>query len=423
MTRLQLPYGRKKLELLIPDQRLAGILVSQAEQYQAAKSERELVGHALANPIASRRLCELVKGKEKVVVVSSDHTRPVPSALTMPLILQEIRMGNPQAAITILVATGFHRASTAEELRDKYGTEIVANEEIVIHDCREQSSLLKIGTLPSGGELIINKLAMEADLLIAEGFIEPHFFAGFSGGRKSILTGIVSAKTVLANHCAEFIAHNRARTGILPGNPIHEDMIDAAAKAELAFILNVVLDAEKKVINAFAGHRDKAHEQGCQFVSALAGVERRPADIVITTNGGYPLDQNIYQAVKGMTAAESTCKQGGVIIIAAECSDGHGGEAFYQTFKQAATVQEVMDDILARGRNDTLPDQWESQILARILLKFEVIMVTAAPRRMVEDMHMKWAANMEEALELAEEIVGKEATITVIPDGVSVIVK
>ena len=283
--------------------------------------------------------------------------------------------------------------------------------------------MLKLGTLPSGGELIINKLAMEADLLIAEGFIEPHFFAGFSGGRKSILTGIVSAKTVLANHCGEFIAHNRARTGILQGNPIHEDMIDAAAKAELAFILNVVLDAEKKVINAFAGDRDKAHERGCQFVSNLAGVERKPADIVITTNGGYPLDQNIYQAVKGMTAAESTCKQGGVIIIAAECSDGHGGEAFYQTFKQAATVQEVMDDILARGRNDTLPDQWESQILARILLKFEVIMVTAAPRRMVEDMHMKWAANMEEALELAEGIVGKGATITVIPDGVSVIVK
>jgi len=284
--------------------------------------------------------------------------------------------------------------------------------------------MVNLGKLPSGGDMLLNKTAVNADLLIAEGFIEPHFFAGFSGGRKSVLPGVASKTTVLANHCSEFIDHPRARTGMLEGNPMHEDMLYAAKKAGLAFILNVVINEDKNVINAFAGHREKAHLKGTEFVSELAGVKSKPADIVITTNGGYPLDQNIYQSVKGMTAAEATCKEGGVIIIAAECSDGHGGEEFYKTFKEAKKVEDIMEDILARGRKETIPDQWESQILARILLKFEVIMVTDAPQEMVEDMHMHWASDLESALSLAEGLLDdEEASITAIPDGVSVVVE
>ena len=424
MPELKFPYGREKLNLELPADRLNGTLFSSAHEYETNKSESEIVKEAMANPIASPKLKELAKDKEKIVIISSDHTRPVPSHITMPILLEEIESVNSEAEITILVATGFHRASTEEELRDKYGDRIVDDINIEMHDSRDQSQMVNLGKLPSGGDMILNKTAVNADLLIAEGFIEPHFFAGFSGGRKSVLPGVASKTTVLANHCSEFIDHPRARTGMLEGNPMHEDMLYAAKKAGLAFILNVVIDEDKKVINAFAGHREKAHLKGTEFVSELAGVKAEPADIVITTNGGYPLDQNIYQSVKGMTAAEATCKEGGVIIIAAECSDGHGGEEFYKTFKEAKKVEDIMEDILARGRKETIPDQWESQILARILLKFEVIMVTDAPQEMVEDMHMHWASDLESALSLAESLLDNEdASITAIPDGVSVVVE
>ena len=424
MPELQFPYGREKLNLELPADRLNGTLFSSAHEYETNKSESEIVKEAMANPIASSKLKELAKGKDKIVIISSDHTRPVPSHITMPILLDEIESVNSEAEITILVATGFHRASTEEELRDKYGDRIVDDINIEMHDSRDESQMVNLGKLPSGGDMLLNKTAVNADLLIAEGFIEPHFFAGFSGGRKSVLPGVASKTTVLANHCSEFIDHPRARTGMLEGNPMHEDMLYAAKKAGLAFILNVVINEDKNVINAFAGHREKAHLKGTEFVSELAGVKSKPADIVITTNGGYPLDQNIYQSVKGMTAAEATCKEGGVIIIAAECSDGHGGEEFYKTFKEAKKVEDIMEDILARGRKETIPDQWESQILARILLKFEVIMVTDAPEEMVEDMHMHWASDLESALSLAEGLLDdEEASITAIPDGVSVVVE
>jgi nickel-dependent lactate racemase len=423
MPKVKLPYGKKSITIDIPEDRLEGILVSKVNKYSTQESEEDIVKKAIINPIGVPRLKDLARDKKKIVVISSDHTRPVPSHITMPIILDEIRKGNPEANITILVATGFHRASTKVELREKYGKEIVNREKIVIHNSRDKDSMLKIGILPSGGDFILNKLAIEADLLVAEGFIEPHFFAGFSGGRKSILPGIASKETVLANHCSEFIAHPKARTGVLKGNPIHEDMLYAAKKANLNFILNVVINGDKKIINAFAGHWEEAHLKGCKFVSKLAGVKPKLADIVITTNGGYPLDQNIYQSVKGMTAAEATCKKGGVIIIASTCADGHGGDSFYNTFAKANSVQNVIDEIMVRNRNKTIPDQWESQILARILLKCKVIMVTNASKKMVENMHMKWAASIEEAIEMADEMLGNRGKITIISDGVSVIVR
>jgi len=423
MPKVKLPYGKKSINIDIPEDRLEGILVSKVNKYSTKESEEEIVKKPMVNPVRVPRLKELAQDKKKIVVISSDHTRPVPSHITMPIILDEIREGNQKAKITIMVASGFHRASTEAELRDKYGDEIVDREKIVIHDSRDKDSMVKVGILPSGGDLILNKLAIQADLLVAEGFIEPHFFAGFSGGRKSILPVIASKETVLANHCSEFIAHPKARTGILKDNPLHEDMLYAAKKANLSFILNVVINGDKKIINAFAGHWKEAHLEGCEFVSKLAEVKSKPADIVITTNGGYPLDQNIYQSVKGMTAAEATCKKGGVIIIASACDDGHGGDFFYNTFAKANAVQNVMDEIMARNRDETIPDQWESQVLARVLLKYKVIMVTNVSKEIVENMHMKWAANIEEAIEIADEMLGNRNKITVIPDGVSVIAR
>lgn len=424
MATVKIPYSRTFINAEIPDSRLLGILESKAHHYKPEAGETELVKKALENPIASSRLRDLAKGKNKIVIISSDHTRPVPSKIIMPVILEEIRSGNPNADITILIATGFHRPTTKEELLGKFGEKIVAEEKIVVHNAFDPDSMVNIGKLPSGGDIVINKLAVEADLLVSEGFIEPHFFAGFSGGRKSILPGIVSKVTVLANHNSRFIASDKARTGNLEGNPIHIDMLHAAKTANLKFIVNVIIDADKKIIKAFAGDLEKAHAEGTKFAGELANVKAIPADIAITSNGGYPLDQNIYQSVKGMTAAEATCKEGGVIIICSACNDGHGGKDFYEWFAKAKNAQEVMDKILAIEPQDTLPDQWEAQILARLQLHYTIIIVTdQCDHKMIQDMHMKVVNTLPEAMKLAEEIVGKDATITAVPDGVSVIVK
>ena len=420
--KVSFPYGKEFADLEIADERLQGVLVSSLHQYKPENDPLSLVEEALENPVGSPKLSELAKGKKNIVLIASDHTRPVPSKVIVPPMLKEIRKGNPDADITILISTGCHRGTTKEELIGKFGEEIVNNEKIVVHDC-DKSPLVHIGTLPSGGDLIINKLVVDADLVCSEGFIEPHFFAGFSGARKSILPGIASRTTVLANHCSEFIADPHARTGILEGNPIHKDMVFAARQAKLAFICNVVINAEKEAIFAVAGDMEAAHKKGCDFLSSLCRVDAKPADIVITTNGGYPLDQNIYQAVKGMTAAEATVKPGGVIIMMARSNDGHGGEHFYHQMADEPDIEKTLALFLSRGRNETVPDQWQTQIFIRVLQRATVIYMSDAPDEMVRGLHMIPVHSLEEAMDCAEKILGKkDATVTAIPDGVSVMV-
>jgi len=423
MANIRLPYGKEFLEAEISDERLNAVLESNINNYKPELSEIDLVREALENPIGTPKLRDMAKGKDKVVIIASDHTRPVPSKIIMPLMLEEIRTGNPDADITILISTGCHRETTKEELIEKFGQEIVANEKIHVHNCDDESMLINIGVLPSGGQLIINKLAVEADLLVAEGFIEPHFFAGFSGGRKSVLPGIASRATVMYNHNAEFINNEKARTGIIDGNPIHRDMLYAARAAGLDFIVNVVINSKKEIIYAVAGDCDLAHRQGCEFLGKYCRVKSVPSDIVISTNGGYPLDQNIYQAVKGMTAAEATVNEGGVIIMVAKSNDGHGGEHFYKSFKEEKDIDRMIETFLATPSEETIPDQWQSQIFARVLKKAKVVYVSDAPDDMVSDLHMIPAHSLEEAIAIADEILGnKNSKITVIPDGVSVIV-
>ena len=380
------------------------------------------VRRALTNPIGSPRLCELAEKARNCVIICSDHTRPVPSRYIIPAMLEELRAGNPVIDITLLVATGCHRETTRDELVFKFGPEIVEKEKIVIHDSRSDSQLTEAGILPSGGRLIVNRLAMETDLLVSEGFIEPHFFAGFSGGRKSVLPGIASRETVLANHCAEFIADPHARTGILEDNPIHRDMVYAAQQAKLAFIVNTVIDAEKRIVRAFAGDMEKAHLAGVEFCRKQACIRVPEADIVISTNGGYPLDMNVYQSVKGMTAAEAVCRRGGVIIMAAGCSDGHGGESFYRALAGASGPEEILRNVAGRARNATEPDQWQYQILARILKDFKVIMYAPeCPAKMLREMKLDTASTPDEALQKALAYTSADARVAVIPDGVSVI--
>ncbi len=420
---ISLPFGKKALTLHVDDKHECHVLTSGIHDCRPTESAEQLVQRALENPIGTPRLSEMAKGKNKITLISSDHTRPVPSHIITPLLLREIRRGNPKAEITILVATGLHRSTTEEELRAKYGDEIADREHIVIHDCDDRENLVSLGALPSGGELIVNRLAIETDLLVSEGFIEPHFFAGFSGGRKSVLPGVAARETVTYNHNSGFIASEKARAGILDGNPIHTDMLYAARAARLDFILNVVIDAAHDPIYAVAGDCDLAHRKGADFLLSHCRVRAIPADIAISTNGGYPLDQNIYQAVKGMTAAEANVKEGGVIIMAASASDGHGGESFYKTFKQATDLSSLMQSFLSRPATETIVDQWESQILTRILLRAKVIFVSRCPDELIRDMHMIPAHDMDEAMAIAEKLIGKQDySVTVTPDGVSVVV-
>lgn len=423
MAEFKLPYYKGHINCTIPNELVAGVLVSKTEEYKPTMSEVELVKDALLNPIGSLPLALLAKEKKHIVIISSDHTRPVPSHITMPLLLEEIRKYNQNVKISILIATGMHRPTTHEELVNKYGEKIVREEEIIVHNAYEDENMTFKGILPSGGELWINKLVDSADLLISEGFIEPHFFAGFSGGRKSVLPGIASKKTVLWNHNARFIANKNSRAGNLEYNPIHRDMLFAAKAAGLAFILNVVINGEKKIIKAFAGGLEEAHAHGCKLVKEIAQVEPVYSDIVITTNGGYPLDQNIYQTVKGMTAGEACVNPGGVIIICSSCADGTGGDFFYKLLAESASAQEAYQKLNDVDPKDTEFDQWEAQILARILCKANVIIVSdKCDPSIITNMHIMHAYNIEEALEKARNIVGNKK-ITVIPDGISVIFK
>lgn len=424
MTTVSFPYGKSEIKHTFDEKELLGVLESSINHYIPEKTEKELIESALEAPVGTKRLSTLAKGKKNIVIIASDHTRPVPSKLIIPPMLKEIREASPEAKITILIATGCHRGTTKDELVDKFGADIVENEEIYIHDCDEREKLVNIGTLPSGGECEINKIASEADLLVSEGFIEPHFFAGFSGGRKSVLPGVCARGTVLANHCSEFIAHPNARTGILENNPMHEDMLWAAKRARLAFIVNVVLNDKKQVIFATAGDVEKAHKAGTDFLSSLCGAKAIEADVAITTNGGYPLDQNMYQAVKGMTAAEATVKRGGVIIMLAKSNDGIGGDHFYHQLADESDINKTMNTFLARGRGETVPDQWQTQVLLRVLMHATVIYISEMPDDVVEKMHMTPAHSIDEALNKARQILNKtDLKIVAIPDGVSVIVQ
>ena len=418
MTRIL--YGKAAIEF--DEARYgANVIESRIGELKAEDDGRSIVRKAIENPIASPRLRELAKGKRSCVIIVSDHTRPVPSKDILPEMFAELEAGSPGIAITLLVATGFHRPTTTAELEAKLGPDILKRVKIVLHDSRNAASNVKIGVLPSGAPCVIDRVAAEAELLISEGFIEPHFFAGFSGGRKSVLPGVADQVTVLGNHCSKFIDSPFARTGVLDGNPLHEDMMAAAKMAKLAFIVNVVIDEAKKTVAGFAGDPFVAHRQGCDFLLGYAKVAPKPADIVITSNGGAPLDQNLYQCVKGMTAAEATCNPGGVIIDCVECADGHGGQSFYESLRDCESTEAFYAKCLATPQDRTIPDQWEAQILARIIRSFTVIVVSRPEMRaMVEEMKMRYATSLDEALEMAQAL-GKKS-LTVIPNGISVIV-
>lgn len=421
MQTIKIPYYTSTLDLHVAEENLKQVITAKMHEYDPGKSETELIHEALEHPIGTPRLRELARGKRKVVLVTSDHTRAVPSKLTLPILLAEIREGNPDAEITILIATGLHRPTTEEEQRRMFGDTIVDHERIAINNAFDPSQFVHVCTLPSGADFQVNKLATECDLLVTEGFIEPHFFAGFSGGRKSILPGICSQETVNENHSYKAISSPYANTGVLEHNPIHEDMVCAARAVNVQFIFNVALNGEKKVIAAWAGDLEQAHAAGVAFIREWSQCPGITGDIVVTSNGGYPLDQNLYQSPKAVATAEACAGEDGVIIMCCSCADGMGGTHFAKLIKMG-TVDEIDGYLSKIPPKETIPEQWCPQIYARILKKHPVILVTTyLDHEEVRKANMIPASTPDEALEIAYQMKGRNAQVVVIPDGVSVL--
>ncbi len=421
MKTIKIPYHREYLDLHVSENNLLAELNARTDEYIPQMREEEIVEAALRRPIGTPQLSELARGKNKIVIITSDHTRSVPSKITLPILLKQLRQGNARADITILIATGLHRATTEEEQRRMFGDAIVDKEKIVVHNAFAGDGFTDLGILPSGAGCLVNSIATDCDLLIAEGFIEPHFFAGFSGGRKSILPGICASETVNQNHSYAAIANVHAKAGVLKGNPIHLDMVTAARRAKLAFILNVALNGKKEIIGAFAGDMELAHESGVAFVNELAKTECVTGDIVITSNGGYPLDQNLYQSPKAAATAEACAGEDGVIILCAACRDGIGGQ-YFERLVVDGTPEEIDEKLSKIAPKDTIPEQWCAQIFARILKKHQLILVsTYLPEELVRMANMIPAKSVDEALQIAYQIKGMQAKVVVIPDGVAVL--
>lgn len=409
----QLPYGKKFLDLSLDEEVPVQVLAS--ESLAQHKPESEIVKEALSHPIGTDTLKALTRDVKKIVIITDDNTRPMPSRITLPAILSSFFYPETYYDITILVACGLHRKMTEEEMEDQFGREICIKYPVVNHDARDESQLIKAGRMSTGNELWINRIVAESDLVIAEGFIESHFCVGFSGGRKSILPGVSGEQTIMFNHRPENIASPFAVGANLEYNPMHLECVEAAGTAGLKFILNVALDREKKIIRAFAGDPVEAHAAGCCYVKEIMQRPVTRTDIVITTNSGYPLDRNLYQVVKGIDTAAAVAKEGGVIIVAAQCMDGIGHKAFADLLLSCKSVEELFKKMSV---SPSMIDKWQVQILARTLVRNQVILVSEGiSRELAESMFFLYAENLEEAVEMAFKIRGEEASVCVMPEG------
>lgn len=416
---VDLPYGEGWIKASIPDGLLASIV--KPRKMRAVENPREEIRHSLTEPINSPPLQELAEDSRRPCIIVSDSTRPTPSMLIVDATLEALNgAGIEDDKISIVVATGLHRPPTGEELVERLGEELLGRLQVLSHDAYDAKHLAYRGETSLGTPLWVNDVVNDSDLVIGDGYIEPHFFAGYTGGGKNILPGVSGFETIKANHGAAMIDHPKARAGVLEGNPIYEDVVEGARLGGLDFSVNVTLDSRKRVSRVFAGEFKEAHEEGCRFLEGFVRVEAVEADIVVTTNGGYPLDRDLYQAVKGMTVGEAAVREGGVVIVASECRDGVGHPKFRELVERGETPEEILEMIRTPGFFQV--DQWEAQVLARVLIRCDVICVTGGVEpRTLESMHLTHARTVDEALNLAMEKVGRDPEIAVIPGGPSTI--
>jgi lactate racemase len=414
--KIKLDYGREGLDVEVPDRNLAGVLdLRSAPPLPDAEAA---IRDALARPLGAPPLAELCRGKRTACVVISDITRPVPNATLLPPILECLEAnGMARDHITILVATGTHRPNEGEELVEMVGARIAAEYRIENHAARDAEAHVWLGHAPLGTPVSVDRRFLEADLRITTALIEPHFMAGFSGGRKSLCPGLCSIETVKVWHGPRFIGHELSDNGRVAGNPVHEDALAAARMAGLDFIVDVTIDAQRRITGVFAGEVEAAWLQGVAFVERLVQAPLpAPADVVLTTSAGHPLDLTFYQAVKGMVGALPVVKERGTVLIAARCAEGIGSRDFTDILLNNADIEAFVARTYEPGF--FIPDQWEVHELAKALRRAEVLCYTEgidAPT--LSQCFVTPIASVQEGLERALHRHGPDAQIAVIPKG------
>jgi nickel-dependent lactate racemase len=412
---VELAYGQSGLVVEFPAEHTTVVAPT---HHAPATDVRATLRAALAAPVAGLPLRDVIRPGQQIAVSLCDLTRPQPRELMVRALLEELDGIVQPADVTLLVATGTHRGNTDAELRVMLGDEIVDTMRIVNHDARDDSSLVWRGRYGNDVPVWLNRHWVEADVRITTGFVEPHFFAGFSGGPKLVAPGLAGLETVLTLHDATRIGSPQATWGVIEGNPVHDDVRAIAVGTGVDFGFDVVLNRDQAVVAAFGGELLAMHAAARDAVRA---VSMRPVphlfDVVVTTNSGFPLDQNLYQAVKGMSAAATVVKPGGLIICAAECRDGfpdHG--SFREVLASAATPQGLLDSIGARDQ--TVPDQWQVQVLARVLTRARVgVRTDFLDDAALASAHLFGVPDIAEAVRAELAAVGAAASVCVLPEG------
>ncbi len=411
---VHMAYGHDGLDIAVP----SSATIIEPTYVPGLSDEQAALVSAIRNPIDGPPLSDLAKPGDRVVIVHTDITRATPNDRILPPLLAELESaGVRREDITLLNALGTHRPQTPDELARMLGHAVVANYRCLQHDGNDDANLVALGKTRFGHDVRINRTFAQADVTILTGFIEPHFFAGFSGGPKGILPSIAGAESVLTNHGADMIRHPNATWGITHTNPIWEEMLEAAQMARPSFLLNVALNRDRQITAIFAGAMLAAHEQGCRFVKAHAMARvAEPFDIVITSNSGYPLDQNLYQTIKGVSAAAQIVRPGGTIIAVAECSDGIPDHGHYgRLLREAASPADALKRI--ESPHFACLDQWQVQIQARIQQKADVHAHAAGlTDQQITDALLTPCHNVEETLDVLRAKYDN-ATICVLPEG------
>ncbi len=420
--KIKIDYGREGCWIDVPVENLVKVLAM--KESKPFEDPEASVEQALKQPIGSPPLSEIARDKKTACIVICDITRPVPNKIILPPILNTLESsGIPRENITILIATGIHRPNLGEELVALVGEEIAENYRVVNHYAKERDTHTHLGQTSRGTGVLIDSTYINADLKITTGFIEPHLMAGFSGGRKLICPGIASLDTVKVMHGPKILEHPNSSEGVIEGNPFHEESLEIARMAGVDFIVNVALDEKKHMTGIFAGDLEKAHEAGIASVkNHVVDTVSEPVDIVITTSAGYPLDATFYQSIKGMTAALPIVKEGGTVIIAAECKEGLGSEEFAQLVRETTDMDAFMKNIF---RDDYfVVDQWQFEELAKVLRKADVyLFAKGVSQEDCQRMIPTCIASVEEGIDMALERHGPDATIAVIPKGPYILAK
>lgn len=413
--RVRIDYGKSGLEVETPE----GIRCTLVKGAGAKPLPQpaSAIRDALDHPIGAPPLAEVARGKRNAVVVISDKTRPVPNGILLPPILETLEQsGIPQGAIEILVGTGLHRPNSREELVEMTSESLVGRYRIRNHVARDASQHRYLGRTRRGTGIWLDRGYLEADLKIVTGFIEPHLMAGFSGGRKGVAPGLAGVEMMRSLHGPTMLEDN-VGPGILEGNPFHEDLVEIARRAGMDFLVNVSIDRSHRLTGVFAGDLELAHAAGVRAVEREVRIDlSEPADIVVTSAGGYPLDATFYQSVKGLVSALNIVKRGGTIILVAQISEGVGSADFQRLLSELQGNDEFMARIRSPGF--FVVDQWMVQHLCQVLRKAEVILVTgglSAERTL--SLHAAPAATVEEALARALERHGPRAHIALVPEG------